>query len=134
MRTVRRHDHVVHETLAQGAVGHLQSLYLTWSPYHYAAQSFGLSAMYCYRSGCKLGETERRLLWWTCMLPFLHAFVTGNASGLGWFVPESVFTQLPALDAARGALTVGLKVLTFGLPVVLVWRVQRSSDPSVLQG
>ena len=29
----------------------LHSLYLTWSPYHYAAQAYGLAVMYCYRSG-----------------------------------------------------------------------------------
>ena len=32
----------------------LLTLYLTWSPYHYAAQAFGLALMYCYRSGCEL--------------------------------------------------------------------------------
>src|SRR5262249_30162845 len=37
------------------AVGrHLQALYLTWSPYHYAAQAYGVAMMYCYRSGCAL--------------------------------------------------------------------------------
>jgi hypothetical protein len=106
----------------------LTSLYFTWSPYHYAAQSFGLSAMYCYRSGCKIGASERRLLWWTCMLPFLYAFTTGNQSGLGWFVPESLFAQQPWLALARSGAISGLRLLTFALPVVLVWRVQRSSE------
>jgi hypothetical protein len=106
---------------------HLTALYLTWSPYHYAAQSFGLSAMYCYRTGCKLGEMERKLLWWTCMLPFFHAFVIGGQSGLGWFLSQAFFEQHPTLALARGGMIVGLKVLTFAVPVLLVVRVQRRS-------
>src|SRR5262249_21929957 len=38
-----------------GRVGRfLDMLYLTWSPYHYAAQTYGLAVMYSYRSGCHL--------------------------------------------------------------------------------
>jgi len=42
----------------------LQALYLTWSPYHYAAQSYGLAVMYAYRSG-GLAEGQKSLLWLT---------------------------------------------------------------------
>jgi len=40
----------------------LRALYFTWSPYHYAAQAYGLSVMYCYRSGCQLGVANKRML------------------------------------------------------------------------
>ena len=53
--------------LADQVGRHLQALMLTWSPFHYCAQTYGLAAMYCYRSGCVLAEPERRLLRWTCM-------------------------------------------------------------------
>src|SRR5262249_29480508 len=42
-----------------GRIGqHFQALYLTWSPFHYAAQTFGLATMYAYRSGCRLDRRE----------------------------------------------------------------------------
>ena len=64
----------------------IYKLYLTWSPYHYAAQTYGLAAMYAVRSGCKLTASPRSLLWWTCMLPFAYAFLHSNNAGLGWFL------------------------------------------------
>ncbi len=33
--------------------------YLTWSAYHYAAQHFGIAAMYCARAGTPLGAREK---------------------------------------------------------------------------
>src|SRR5260370_12448184 len=54
-----------------GGLGrHLQSLYLTWSPYHYAAQAYGLAAMYCYRSGSTWTEAAKRCLRLACFVPF----------------------------------------------------------------
>ena len=62
----------------------LNAIYLTWSPFHYAAQAYGLSIMYCYRSGCLLGVHNKRLLWWVSMVPFFHNFMTGPKIGLHW--------------------------------------------------
>ena len=48
----------------------LTSLYLTWSPFHYAAQTYGLSVMYSYRSGCLLGTGNKKLLWWVSCVSY----------------------------------------------------------------
>ncbi len=72
---------------------HLQSLYLTWSPYHYAAQTYGLAVMYSYRSGCVLEAREKRLLRWVCLLPFFYSFVGGPGSGLDWLLPPGIAEQ-----------------------------------------
>jgi len=61
-----------------------RALYLTWSPYHYAAQAYGLAVMYSYRSGCLLGATNKRLLWWAAMLPFFYSFLLAPRAGLHW--------------------------------------------------
>jgi hypothetical protein len=108
---------------------HLLALYLTWSPYHYAAQTFGLASMYCARSGCKLSEGERRLLRLTCLAPFAKAFLSGATAGygIGWLVPASVLTSQPLLFSAYTAADRGASVLTFALPLLLVWRVARAS-------
>ena len=62
----------------------LRSLYFTWSPYHYAAQTYGLTVMYCYRSGCLLNASNKRLLWWVAMLPFIYNFTLFPTAGLHW--------------------------------------------------
>ena len=60
-----------------GSLGpHLQALHITWSPYHYAAQAYGLVVMYSYRSGCQLSRIDKKLLWWVSMLPFFYTFLT----------------------------------------------------------
>ena len=110
--------------LAKYAGRHLDALYLTWSPYHYAAQAYGLAVMYCYRSGCQLSSGEKRLLWWSCMLPFLSNFFDAPDAGLGWFVPHSKLAAHPILAEGYNWLTSGLALLTFVVPVVLFLRLQ----------
>ena len=100
----------------------LQALYLTWSPFHYAAQAYGLAVMYCYRSGCKLADREKAALWWIAMLPFARSFLGGSSSGLGWFVPRSAIMAVPLLPAVLHVITLALAVLTFVLPVFFVGR------------
>jgi hypothetical protein len=87
--------------LFAGSVGpHLNALYFTWSPYHYAAQAYGLAVMYAYRSGCSLAAGDKQLLWWTSMLPFFYAFVSDQGSGLHWLLPKSVFANA-SVDAVH---------------------------------
>jgi hypothetical protein len=67
---------------------HVQKLYLTWSPFHYAAQAYGLAVMYAYRSGCRLSDADKRYLRWASLLPFLWVVVAGPEVGLHWVLPE----------------------------------------------
>lgn len=113
-----------------GAIGtNLQALYLTWSPFHYAAQAFGLASMYHYRSGGTLGETDRRLLFAICMLPFLFAFLDARDSGLAWFVPARVQAAYPLLQQSIRATSQLLAGLVFLTPLALLarlyWRAER---------
>jgi hypothetical protein len=101
------------------------ALYLTWSPFHYAAQAFGLSAMYSYRSGCRLDASDRRLLRAACMLPFLYAFSITGTSGIGWFVPAEVFAAHPLLALTRARVELALAALSFVAPLLLVLRLGR---------
>ena len=101
---------------------HLFALYLTWSPFHYAAQAFGLACMYHYRSGGKLDAVERRLVYWTCMLPFLYAFVGGSSTGLRWFLPSEWLLVYPSLTVAILRVEAALGGLTFLAPLVVAIR------------
>jgi hypothetical protein len=96
---------------------HLQALYLTWSPYHYAAQAYGLAAMYCYRSGCRLEGGDKVLLRLACLAPFLHSFLGSPTIGIEWFVPASALGA-PAVAAAREVLVRGLAAASLALPAV----------------
>ncbi len=112
---------------------HLQSLFLTWSPYHYAAQAYGLAVMYCYRSGCLLSARDKSQLWWISMLPFFYAFLKGNAVGFDWLMPREILT-LSLVQDVRSVLGVVLMVLAFGTPVVYFaksWRSRGSPLPLI---
>lgn len=105
------------------AVGkHLWALFLTWSPFHYAAQAYGLAVMYCYRSGCTLRPSEKSALWWISMLPFFQAFASAPESGIAWFIPLSVFESHATLAAIQYGLVQAISVLIFLLPVGLYLR------------
>jgi len=94
---------------------HLMTLYYTWSPYHYAAQAYGLAMMYAYRSGSNPGDGERMMLRVACIAPFLYAFVKGPVAGLDWFVPPSILSE-PLFVEARLWLGRTLGFLTLILP------------------
>lgn len=108
---------------------HLQSLYLTWSPYHYAAQAYGLAVMYCYRSGCMLELKEKRWLWWACMLPFLYILLYGREGGLHWAAQILVseqgmdyFSWAPLVNAfSNAAAQIG-----FLVPFWVFYKISRS--------
>lgn len=110
---------------------HLQALYLTWSPYHYAAQTYGLAVMYSFRSGVPLSDSEKRLVWWTCMLPFLRSFLGAPNSGLGWFIERDSLATFPGLSALLQFATDALLVLIFVVPIILAVRLFRSKNKAL---
>jgi hypothetical protein len=106
---------------AEAVGAHLMNLYLTWSPYHYAAQAYGLAVMYCYRSGVSLQPRDRILVRLACLTPFLYAFVRGPVAGIEWFVPASVLAQ-SGVATVRQGLVYGLGGLALLLPLALAAR------------
>jgi hypothetical protein len=106
---------------------HLQALYLTWSPYHYAAQAYGLAVMYAYRSGCRLAPVDKKYLWWVSMTPFFYNFFSGRKIGLNWVVPTSILS-LPQVAGVLQGWQMVLAVLSFVAPVLLFVKVWRSGN------
>lgn len=113
------------------AGGHLFSLYLTWSAFHYGAQAYGLAVMYTYRSGLQLSTLDRRLVRAACMAPFVYTFVNGPASGLPWLAPWMM--EVPALEAARQVLLKAAALAALALPLVVYGRsvAQRRAMPVI---
>jgi len=95
----------------------LQALYLTWSPYHYAAQAFGLSLMYCHR-GEGLSDGQRTSIRYAAVLPFFYVFLTGRGSGVAWLLPSAILSD-PSAAAFRYALAQVVLVLALGLPLLV---------------
>jgi hypothetical protein len=104
---------------------YLQFIYLTWAPFHYAKQVYGLSMMYSFRSGIQLDRADKRLIYWVSMLPFLYAFVSGSRHmGLGWLMPGDLLAATDGLSAALDLIKTVLTVLIFGAPLLLWWRIR----------
>src|SRR5207249_533958 len=109
-----------------GALGqNLLSLYLTWSPYHYSAQAYGIAVLYCYRSGAPWDEKEKRWLRLACFAPFLYSFLTIPGAGLTWLMPAAALAD-PAAAAVRGFAATAAMVASFAAPLALFVRHQVS--------
>ncbi|HEX7788725.1 MAG TPA: hypothetical protein VF653_21085 [Methylomirabilota bacterium] len=112
---------------------HLRALYLSWSPYHYAAQAYGLALMYSYRSGGSWSPADKRLLRLGCLSPFLFAFLDASGSGLEWFAPAPWLAR-PAVHTVRFTLVYLTHAATVLLPLALLvrqWRGGASRLPLI---
>ncbi len=103
----------------------LRALYFTWSPYHYAAQAYGLSVMYCYRSGCLLNARNKQLLWWVAMLPFIYSFATAPRSGLHWIDAAGWLNNPTAIEFFARFQSV-MPYIAFAAVPLLFWRIWKS--------
>ena len=111
---------------------YLQVIYLTWAPFHYAKQIYGLSLMYALRGDLELDIVDKRLIYWTCMMPFLYALMSGSGHmGLGWLLPTDVINANDGLRNALNGIKLALTLLTFVMPIVLYWRVWKTKRQAV---
>jgi tetratricopeptide (TPR) repeat protein len=63
----------------------LVTLYLTWSPWHYTGQNYGIAVMFVRRAGVPLPPTVKRLLYASFALSYLLTFVSMHAGeGTAW--------------------------------------------------
>lgn len=108
----------------------LRALYFTWSPYHYAAQTYGLAVMYCYRSGCLLSVSNKRLLWWVAMLPFFYNFALAPRSGMHW-IDAAGWLNNPTANAFFNNFRDVMPYIAFIAIPLLFWRIWRSEDRSM---
>jgi len=70
----------------------LETIYLTWSPYHYAAQAYGIAIFYAQRAGRRLDAADRRALRLVAMVPFVYMLtraVPRLLPGAAGFFPSS---------------------------------------------
>ena len=112
---------------------YLQVIYLTWAPFHYAKQVYGLSLMYSFRSGLRLGDGEKRLIYWTAMLPFGYAVFSGSPHmGVGWLLSPEFVSANPLLLDGLQAIKQVLRILVYVVPALLfvqLWRSKSAPPP-----
>ncbi|HEX8028139.1 MAG TPA: hypothetical protein VF491_06745 [Vicinamibacterales bacterium] len=107
------------------AGGHIKALYFTWSPFHYAAQTYGLAVMYAMRSGARLDREEKRQIWLVCLLPFVYSFFTTQMGGLFWFVSLDTLLAHPISAAAYRTIVAVLVAAVLLVPISLFWQMRR---------
>lgn len=90
------------------------TLYLTWSPWHYSGQNYGLFMMFARRAGASPSQLQRRALYSVFLLTYIVLFLnlhTGSSRD-----PLFVSLNLPA-EPVRWA-TVGLALVCVGLSAI----------------
>ncbi|MFZ1006605.1 MAG: tetratricopeptide repeat protein [Candidatus Sulfotelmatobacter sp.] len=99
-----------------GVLPFIFTLYLTWSPWHYSGQNYGLFMMFARRAGASLAQAERRALYGAFIVSYLILFLgfhTGPSS-------DALFVSLgiPAAVGRWGQIGLGVVFLAlsgFGL-------------------
>ena len=113
----------------------LQAIYLSWSPFHYAAQAYGLAVMYSYRSGCQLSPGHKSLLWWIAVIPFIRVLLqSSDRHFLWWFLPNTTAVTIPPWSLPLHLITTLLGALALLLPCMLyisVWRSPAGKMPLI---
>jgi hypothetical protein len=81
------------------------TIYLTWSPWHYAGQNFGLAAMFLRRRGVETSPSARRALHGSFVLSFVLTFLV---------IHDTVAAG--STYASKGAAPYGYEFIPLGLP------------------
>ena len=84
------------------------TVYLTWSPWHYTGQNYGLAVMFLRRRGVPLEPRAKRLLHATFVLSYALTFVVMHARGGG------------SVDRPLAPAIVDFGFLPLGLPAALL--------------
>ena len=102
------------------------TLYLTWSPWHYSGQNYGLFMMFARRAGANPGNAERRALYGAFITSYLVLFLgfhTGASSD-----PLFISLGIPSAAGRWGQIGLGavfLALSAYGwsrLLRVVAWR------------
>jgi hypothetical protein len=94
----------------------LVTLYITWSPWHYSSQNYGIAMMFLRRRQIEVTSTAKQFLKWSFNLSFLLTFFALHGAG-----PEVAYAPL---EYARSAYTpmrpwIPYEVLRVAVPLVL---------------
>jgi hypothetical protein len=66
------------------------TLYVTWSPWHYTGQNYGLAVMFLRRRGVAFDAVTKRLLYASFITSYLLIFLNLHWSPAGAYVPNDL--------------------------------------------
>jgi len=93
----------------------LITLYVSWSPWHFAGQNYGLALMSLRRRGVPIGALAKRLLYTSFLLSFVLAFVAIHTLD-----SRLVFSQGVMDDSVYQVIRLGIPVsVSIGLALVI---------------
>jgi tetratricopeptide (TPR) repeat protein len=81
----------------------LLTFYLTWSPWHYSGQNFGISMMLARRAGARPTNEDRNLIWWSYLASYGVWFLALHNSGTAG-QPNLIILPIPQGAARLGEL------------------------------
>jgi tetratricopeptide (TPR) repeat protein len=96
-----------------GALPWIFTLYLTWSPWHYSGQNYGLFMMFARRAGAKPSSTERRALYGVFLLSYFILFLSFHTGPSR----DPLFVSLGIPARLSLVLVLGLAAAYLGLSV-----------------
>ncbi len=111
----------------------MMTIFLTWSPWHYTAQNYGIALMFLGRAGVTISRLEKRLIYSTFILSYALAFAsmhtTGNARQYSWVSTPSDGYQFLSLGLPYPNLLLGAITLTYAgvIVAILVLLLRRAS-------
>jgi tetratricopeptide (TPR) repeat protein len=92
---------IVH--LAPALFPWLLTFYLTWSPWHYSGQNFGISMMLARRAGARPTNEDRNLIWWSYLASYAVWFLALHNTGTAG-QPNLLILPIPQSTARIGEL------------------------------
>jgi hypothetical protein len=104
---------------AGSLVRYIFAVFVVWSPYHYSAQTYGLSVMYAYRSGCTLTEAQKRWVWWACLVPFFWSLFRPDA-GVAHILQGFGLRSVPTLESWRVHVSGLLSAAALATPLLVI--------------
>ena len=90
----------------------LFTVYLNWSPWHYAGQNYGIALMFLHRRGVEVTPTAKKWLYSSFVLAFLLAFVRLNG-----IEPDAGYA-FESGNASAGTGDTVYRLLRLGIPEV----------------
>jgi hypothetical protein len=88
----------------------LLTVYLTWSPWHYTGQNYGIAVMFLRRRGVQISKGERRWMYSTFVFSWLLVFVVAH---------ESTGSAADVMIAYASVTGPNIHFIPFGIPTVL---------------
>ena len=100
----------------------LVTIYITWSPWHYMGQNFGIAMMFIHRNGVKIDRKDRNTLWAAFLASYLIVFLSLHAG-----VSDNPFVLSLGLPPYFAELRIPLMVVFAGAGMFVLGKLIRQA-------